>query len=200
METITTTYTVYKYQELSENAKEKVRQWYLDGMEGSEFTDIVEEILFRIFPNSNLTVQYSLGYCQGDGLNIYGELNLLDMLEQTKHGFTDKEYKRLRYYFTTFGDIVRLEANTHYCYCIADRYAYTDCTLNEMERRGIRDIDTNLLNKFDAHAARTFTELCSQYETVGYKYFYEVDEDVLIECCEANNWRFLKDGRLFASE
>ena len=34
-----------------------------------------------LFPNSNLKVEYSLNYCQGDGLNIYGELNIKDILK-----------------------------------------------------------------------------------------------------------------------
>ena len=82
MRTATVEYKVYTFAELSESAKEKVRQWYLEGQEPYIFSEDCEMWLSERFRNSELKVQYSLGYCQGDGLNIYGTLNLYDMYEQ----------------------------------------------------------------------------------------------------------------------
>ena len=80
MRTVTKTYNVYKYNELSEDAKEKVKQWYLDDdFSPQEFENSCMDALNRLFPNSDLKVQFSLSACQGDGFNIYGKLDLSDV-------------------------------------------------------------------------------------------------------------------------
>ena len=40
--------------------------------------------------------------------------------------------------------------------------------------------------------------LCSDYEKYGYDFFYNVDDEVIEETCEANEWEFLEDGTFFA--
>ena len=58
MRTVTETYNVYTYPELSEEAKEKVNQWYLDDpCRNDEFLEIYTENLQNIFSNSNLKMQ-----------------------------------------------------------------------------------------------------------------------------------------------
>lgn len=96
MRTVTETYNVYTYAELSEEAKEKANQWYLDDSLRNEiFSEIYTEDLKSLFPGSDLKMQYSLGYCQGDGLNIYGKLDLMDVFKTIR----DKSY-----YSETFKD------------------------------------------------------------------------------------------------
>ena len=54
MRTVTEIYNVYTYPELSEEAKEKVNQWYLDDpCRNDEFLEIYTEDLHNIFSNSN---------------------------------------------------------------------------------------------------------------------------------------------------
>lgn len=81
MKEVTRNYEVYDYEELDVKAKEKAKQWYLDNTFREEtLTEIFEEDLTEVFPESNLKVQWSLSNCQGDGVNIYGELHLDDIL------------------------------------------------------------------------------------------------------------------------
>ena len=83
MKTITKTYNLYQYNELSEAGKERARQWYLDdSMRNDFFHDNVIWFLKEEFPFSELMVEYSLGYCQGDGLNIYGKFYLPDFINK----------------------------------------------------------------------------------------------------------------------
>ena len=112
MRTITRTYVIYHYDELSDKAKEKVKAWYLnDDSRTIEFEDEYTENLRYLFKNSRLSLQFSLAYCQGDGLNIYGELDLEDVFtvisdrsfcgEYFKNywdALTDHEIKTLRFY------------------------------------------------------------------------------------------------------
>ena len=76
----TKTTKVYEYMELSDDAKENAKQWYLnDDPRSYELTDIFMEDIHQIFPNSKLEVQWSLSSCQGDGVNIYGSVDLHDI-------------------------------------------------------------------------------------------------------------------------
>lgn len=129
MRTATVEYKVYTFAELSESAKEKVRQWYLEGQEAYIFQDDCEMWLGELFPNSELKVQFDLGYSQGDGLNVYGIMNLNDMynqIQKRKPGiFTEKERKALEWYLKEYGADVKLKGNWRYCYCIADSYDLT---------------------------------------------------------------------------
>lgn len=90
MFTVQKMYKVFSFSELSEKAKDKVRQWYLnDDLRTDIFTEDCLYRLGELFPNSDLKVEYSLGYCQGDGLNIYGDLRLDDVMEYIKDNFTE---------------------------------------------------------------------------------------------------------------
>lgn len=70
----------YTFPELTGEAKEKAKEWYLNDETLSwELTNNYESDLSCIFPNSDLKVQWSLSYCQGDGVNIYGSVNMEDI-------------------------------------------------------------------------------------------------------------------------
>lgn len=82
MKTIKRKYNTYDFSELNESAKERVRQWYLDDdMRSSDWENEIEQDLMIMFPNSDLHIQFSLNSCQGDGVNIYGELIPEDLVK-----------------------------------------------------------------------------------------------------------------------
>ena len=57
---------VYKYNELSEEAKEKAKEWYLndDDTRAYIFQQDCELYLKEAFPSSKLDVEFSLASCQ----------------------------------------------------------------------------------------------------------------------------------------
>ena len=80
MRKVTKVINVYRYNELSEDKKAVARSWYLKDYHSiSSFKMACLEELKRFFPTSDLKLQFSLGYSQGDGLNIYGRLNMQDV-------------------------------------------------------------------------------------------------------------------------
>jgi hypothetical protein len=75
METVTT--KVYNYTELSDEAKEKAREWYKEGDELPFLPEDINEQAHNIINNhkdlDDVVIEnifYSLSYCQGDGLMI----------------------------------------------------------------------------------------------------------------------------------
>ena len=201
MRTAIREYHVYTFAELSESAKEKVRQFYLDGQEPYIFSEVCEMRLSERFRNSELKVQYSLGYCQGDGLNIYGTLNLHDMYEQIQEKkpgiFTDKERKALEWYLKRYGSDVKLKENWRYCYCIADSYDFTENIIDDLEYACIRDINYKALDKFNEAARNVLSDLCGDFEEAGYNYFYEIEDADLENWCDINEYEFTENGTIF---
>ena len=212
MEVITREYKVYNFSELSEDAKEKVKQWYLDDdFRPCEFENIYTEDLRYLFNNSDLKLQFSLSYCQGDGLNIYGKLDLMDVftaIRDTKHSgdlfkqykdlFSEHEQRTIEAYMEVCGREVELPYNRHYCYCIDDRVDFADDWIESLEYCRYKNIQIDTIIKMEKLVGRMFENLSATYEKYGYDYFYNADDEVVNETCEANGWRFLEDGTFFA--
>lgn len=209
MRTATVEYKVYKYNELAEEAKERVKEWYLEGQEPYIFTGMVKEDLRCLFGKNNLDVQYSLASCQGDGLNIYGEIDartIFKCLEEHNGGaqfaefenvLTDKE-KRTILHYAKECSAIKLPMNNHYCYSLADYIDIVEDWGYQLEcYSGYNNINVEALKKFEKFVRNMFHKLCRSYEKWGYEYFYEISEEELEEVCEANGYEFLEDGTVF---
>lgn len=211
MRIITKEYKVYKFNELDKEAKEKVKQWYLDGQCDLSFifTEDCKEDLHCLFGENGLDVQYSLGYCQGDGFNIYGTIEawkIIDCLEKHNGGtqlkefenvLTDKEKKTILHYAKLCDDI-KLEYNNRYCYSLADYIDIKNDWEYDLEYyHNYSNINKEVLEKFENMVREIFSTLCNSYEKQGYEFFYEIDDETLEDNCEANEWEFLADGTLF---
>ena len=198
---------LYTYDELSEEAKEVVKQWYLDDDWRTEnFTEMVDENLSELFPHSDLKVEYSLAYSQGDGLNIYGHLYMDDFLpyyQATKEAKATiaKYIEQLDYYDEAW---VEFSQNRRYGYSmkfidakdIEWLVGVAEDTLTIEEYIGHPEIvDTKLLEDFYSQIFDYFKNLDKEYEEMGYEYLYEADDEEVAEHCEANGYEFYEDGR-----
>lgn len=198
---------VFSYPELSEKAKEKAKQWYLNNeSRGPELTDDFETDLANIFPNSNLKVQWSLNSCQGDGVNVYGSVSLNDLFTLPKNApsfnwingyLTEKEIRTLRFYMKEYKEGVEIPVNRRYYYCMADNIDLAEDFQYELENMGIRDIKIEILEKTERLVQQVFSQLCMEYEKIGYEYLYEISNEDMEINCEANDWSFLEDGSFF---
>lgn len=206
MRTATVDYEVYKYGELTEDAKERVKEWYLEGREPFIFTEDCKMDLENLFGENDLDVQYSLSSCQGDGFNIYGRIyaeSIFKCLENHNGGvqlaefedvLTEKEKKTILHYAEECGAI-ELPMNHRYCYSLADYIDIADDW--EYKLVDYKNLNTEVLKKFEKLVREIFETLCGSYEKWGYEYFYEISEEDLEEMCEANGYEFLEDGTIF---
>ena len=210
MEIITRKYKVFHFSELTEGAKEVAIQDYLnDGIRNDIFQEDCKNDIAYLFPNSRLSIQYSLGYCQGDGFNIYGSIDFDDILNLPDKApelinklikrpvLTEKEIRTLRFYDSVVCDVIKIPCNRHYCYCLADQCDILNDWIWQLELSDIRAINEDLLERFCNYVTAIFTTLCRQYEKDGYKFLYEISNDEMDEICESNGWRFLADGSPF---
>lgn len=208
MRTITKEYNIYTFNELSEEAKGKVKEWYLEGQEEFIFTENCLQGLENLFGKNSLEVQYSLGSCQGDGLNIYGEIeaeaifsclenhNGGQQLEQFENALTDREKKTILAYAEECGKI-QLPMNSPYCYSLASRIDIAEDWEWQLETySAFNKIEIDVLKKFEKVVRNIFSILCDTYESWGYEYFYKISDEDLAEHCEANEYEFFEDGTL----
>lgn len=189
----------YTYEELNGRAREAVKRWYLDDPTRSDiFHETIIDFLKEEFPRSELKCCFSLGYCQGDGLNIYGKINLYDFVE--KWNASDKEKRTILFYIDESFNQYTFEVNNHYCYsCKFIDKKYIDSTVEEfienLEYQCIRSIHTHLIEQFFLDMINYFEELDRDFEKEGYNYLYNVDDEEIQESCAINEWYFDINGK-----
>ena len=190
----------YSYNELNDKAKEKVKEWYLnDPIRCDIFHDNVVEFLHDEFPNSSLRVNFSLCYCQGDGFNIEGVLDLCDFLDKWKADSTQKE--KMELYLDNIDSRFTFRINDRYSYsCKFIDKEFIDGTINiiveELECAEIEDVDIALIKDFYIAMLDYFEKLDKQFESKGYNYLYDCDDEEVEDICEANDYYFTEDGEL----
>lgn len=206
MKTIIEKINVYEYDELGEAAKEKVRNWLLRDEIRAEL--LHENILYQLnegFKSDFLQVQFDLNCCQGDGVNIYGNVNATNIfhavdnipqLDKYKGYFTGKEIKTILHYSTQCNNI-EIPKNHRYCYCMANRIDFAYDWLNELTYNNYNNINAHYIYKFEEFTKDVFATLCKYYEELGYKYLYEIDEEEVLEICDSNKYYFTKEGNLY---
>lgn len=198
---------VYKYEELSDEAKEKAKKWYLnDSLRCEAFSDQLKWDLDELFPNSDLKYGFSLSYCQGDGLNVCGRVELCDLYNVHKKApkynhlqrFNEKEWKRFSHYYESVRRCICLPINMRYTYCMADRLDFADDMIGELEDMYYSNIDEELIRHFEKAISELFVDYCGDWEDAGYKYLYEIDDEEMRETSDANDWEYYEDGRFYA--
>jgi hypothetical protein len=198
MKTITKTIELYEYNELNEKAKENVKNWFLNDYSRSEFFyDDIKLDLSEKFKNSDLDVTFSLAYCQGDGLNIYGDLNLYDFIP--KWDATEKEKRTISFYLDKTYHFYKFEKNNRYCYSckFIDKYNINntiDDFISDLEYYSVKNINSSIIEKFFNDMIDYFDELDSYYQKQGYEYLYNISDDEIAELCEINEYYFNENG------
>lgn len=204
MRTITVEYNIYEYDELSDKAKDKVKETIISWREPEHYREFVIDDLKHLFPNSDLDVQFSLSYCQGDGLNIYGKLDADDilynidlkfengLLEKYKDYLDENMTNDISRYANDCGKII-LPENTRYCYCIADRCYVGSDWAYELEDNEEENINSMALFKLERLVQNVFSDICKHYEELGYEWFYEISD----EECRDYGYEYYEDGSIY---
>ena len=188
----------YTYDELSEYAKDAVKQWYIDRQVNDD--GLYDELLFRLhdmFPRSKLDVQYGLSYCQGDGLNIHGTLELVDFLDKWERD--DKDKRTIAFYIKQAIYRYEFTRNDRYGYsCKFIDRKYIDASVMEWEDelrfQQIKNINVELIKQFYTDMLDYFEKLDTEFEEFGYKWLYEVEDDEVEEVCMSNEYYFTSEG------
>lgn len=212
---ITTTATVYEYHELSPEAKEQARQWWIDAMDSSDFAEYPIEDAGRIAELMGIefkqrpfkTVGGSTRYepcvwwsgfsCQGDGASFEGTFRPRDgSYERVKeHAPVDEELHRLA---KAFDEAFKLAGTTAYC-SISTRGYYSHSGTMEFEfdwcDDAVSEENFEAAQKLIIDACRSFADWI--YRQIEQEYEYQTSEEAIAEVMEANEYTFDFQGRRF---
>lgn len=204
---ITKTYTLYTFDELTNQAKEKARDWFRSSQGSEDFMlleSFAQTLDFWGFPEGSLKIHYSLSYCQGDGVAFEGRLDF-DALLATKDSelaapSTDAEAVRLRDLITQarslgmelYGEIEHRGPYTHECSMRIDiDFSCDDLCIDadkDSNREGIYVLLQTALAKYVE--ARSLELKNDGYDEIEFQQANEqVDDSIL-----ANEYTFREDG------
>lgn len=192
MVTITKKINLYEYNELSEKAKERAKENFLEAkceLGNDEFTEIAMEIVGNYFQfTDGLEVQYSLASCQGDGVNIYGKFDL-----QNVEGM---KWLKLKV------DNFELAENRRYCYSLKSQTETetVDEIISEFERASDREIKDWQVMEIRKMVETVFEKLKKaerEIEKYGYDFFYEVSDEEMAEYADSYEVLYMVDGTAY---
>lgn len=192
---------VYKFEELSEKSKNRImenEQYFWQ----DDFELCVQDFLETNFPNSDLKYQFSLNYCQGDGFNFYGKIDVKDIVKNIFISPSDIELLEEIEPYLNF----EKKENKHYCYSMTfSDYFNIDNILSNIEYD--YNVDSELfnysfkiyeivLNKILNRLREFFIKEEKNFENLGYDMIYPS-----IESCIADgvfdDYEFFENGNIF---
>jgi len=205
--TVTKSYDVYTYDELSGEAKEKVKKMFLDWRsDDGMFKEDCVSALNELFPNSDLDIEYQLSYTQGDGFNTSGTLKVDDLLNVdlsyyplNKSGInplSDKKAIKAACEDAGISEI-KLPVNRRYGYSMADSIELeTDSGYSVADLESLPESEVALLNELEDFARSVFKHINGTFKDNGYDYFYEMSDEEASEQADANGYEFTEDGEI----
>lgn len=215
MKTITKSYEVYDLAELSDNAKMRAMESVLDQCRPDfVFTEDVNYQISERYPNSALEVQYSFSCSQGDGVNLYGNVDLRDFFDAWSTSCdcsilaTRKVYNLLENY----GFEYEISENPRYAYSYKDydrnniedeaeyryNFVHEDAEGNFDEDEDDRKLTIEALADLLDFTLKSLENFEDDIEQQGEAWFFNITEEEAQADAEANGFAFTADGKLFS--
>ena len=185
---------VYTFEELSEQAKDKAREWFREAtnadfsFESELITEDFEQQLEE-YGFTNAKVNWSLSNCQGDGVSFIGKWSgkeLLPILKAAYGGNIPIKVTRVIPWLTiTF-------RRKHFRYV----HELTVDTIAEIENYYVSDRLQNLLNDIENTVDDYRIDICSILEKQGYSQIdYMYSNEYIDELIIANEYEFTQEGK-----
>lgn len=196
-------FKVYYFEELSEQAKKKAiedfrRRGTWEQWDNDDLSEYFKERLMEYGFYSDVRIEFSLGYCQGDGVAFYGEIDFSIWLKNHQDHFTKKELKRLEWLNYEFGIGLSTTRNSYgYHY---SHYNTMDINVACDGYIGLRDSDLldEVLNEVEELLKDEVVELSREFERIGYEEIeYKNSDEYIIESIIVNEYEFMEDGSMF---
>lgn len=184
-------YTVYKFEELSEEVKVKaIEKWY----ENEDYPFLEEELRQQIEYSDKIKIfsdikpSYSLSCCQGDGLSFSAEIDLGAWLKAKYPKLTTKTIEK------TLAAVYKFQSKGN-----TGRYCYASNSDIEWEDQG-KELPDQLrknIDRFRDEIAEYYLNICKDAEDTGYDILdYRMDNKEFSELCESNGYMFKENGQL----
>lgn len=179
---------VYKFSELSKEAKEEAIKKYYEREDYPLLTtDLLESLkeldTLNIF--SDIKMQYSLSYCQGDGLSFEADIDLMAWLKarNMKTSVVDAVYNSI--------EQIQSVGNT-------GRYCYANDSQIEIEIDGQTPKRIyKLCEQIRDEIAEYYMDICHKLEKEGYGMIeYRMKDEDFSDFSDSNDYEYTVDGKL----
>lgn len=182
---------VYKFSELEKSVQEYVIEKYYENEDYPFLSSDLEESLKlnenNIFEDG-FEINYSLGYSQGDGLCVIGDIDIKKIFNlltpELQETLKDKVY---RLYST---------GNTgRYAYCSADQIGYELDLTDEDDYDKMHEL---LAKEVLPIVQNIYVVLCKELEKHGYSILeYRMSTEEFSEYSDMNDYEYYETGRMF---
>jgi hypothetical protein len=186
---------VYTFDELSDEAKQVAIQEMRNSKEIhlDWFNDDAKEQINEAGFYGDVQLQYSLSYCQGDGLsfscNRIEERVLLPFFAGILGAGKEKTAKVIM----DNCSFVNTGNDGHYCYASKRDIDYTFESYKN-DYKNINQVVAKVLEEIE----NLYVDLCKDLENKGYKEIeYQYSDEAIIEDIQANDYEFLKSGKKY---
>lgn len=201
--------TIYSIEELEGKAKEKACEKMVDFL-----AEICNHVDLKEFFSQELAelgypvddINWSLGYCQGDGMSFYGKIENVKKVALAI-GLSQSEAEYLKDYSIT---IIKNGWGSRYCHWNTmgiNEESIEDSQFYELNENGkkIKSEDPNvdyivnkIYDKFRAALLPHIQQTSKRLETKGYEIIEgNRSKEACIDFANANEYRFTKDGKLW---
>ena len=199
MKTVTRNYDVYTFDELSNDIKEKVINYFRNN-DYFCWNDLDNEFLEDSFKSQikekGYEVEYigfSLGYTQSDYVGFKGSVDISRMANRMlEEGYlSKKEYNRLMYIYNYHCFFINISYD-NYNYNKIDDYL---CFHSFIKNEGLLEV---VAEKFTDFIREDVDDICYTLKKQGYRAIdYNYSDEYIIETIEANEYEFLSNGKIF---
>jgi len=197
MKTVTETFNIYTFDELTEKAKLKALDYYVEHLtDCDDFTDDCLNLLHDLFPNSKLKVEYDLSQCQGDFFNFYGTLNLTDLYSHISSKLSSKQNRFYKYILKEWACSCEIPCWNYYT---VGNTSIIDAPVSAMEHYGYSNIPYSDIETINTIARDYLSEVCESLKNEGYEYFYPDSDYIRSYYCDDNECYFTADGKPYYS-
>ena len=186
---------LYKYEELSEEAKEKVRQSFGEDHAQSETDFLEDDFVYQLeekYPYfSDIKFQWSLSSCQGDGLSFSANIDIGKYLQ--------KHYPKMKtsVHDTICNVIYNLHSNGNegrYCYASKSNIDFDTDYSGRADFPRLEKLIENIIDDI----RQEYLSICKDFEKQGYNAYENLYSDEYAkETCSSNEYEFTVDGKIY---
>jgi len=185
----------YTFDELSSDAKEVAKGKILEiDRDPMIFSGDLIDFLECEYGLNNLKTYYSLSYCQGDGLCLYGNIydnELFDNEKFSKIAFKGIHWKQKEGLRSVLSGITF----THH-----GRYYHERSVTIDSDSYNASDKQYVVIDKIVENIEKWYFEFCNEWKGIGYDYFYEITDEDASYFCNDNDILFHENGKKVSGE